>query len=174
MLFWLLASAACCGGVTLWARPYLDEYPASISAEADVPGLTRSTDKVRQRTADTLLGAVESEQWDEQSVSVLYTDQRQRGATLLATTRFVLDPEKELTSRFTELATELKIRDSEPVDAGELGGYQRCGTGNLNGKGVAVCGWADHGSLAVLVTAGRSVPETATLLGTIRAAVLKR
>jgi hypothetical protein len=152
----------------------VDEYPATIAAEADVPGLTRSTDTSRQRVANTLLAAVESEQWDEQSVSVLYTDQRQRGATLLATTRFVLDPEKELTTRFTKLSDPLKIKNSEPVDAGELGGYERCGTGTLNGRGVAVCGWADHGSLAVLVTAGRSVTDTATLLGTIRAAVLKR
>ena len=174
MLFWLLAAAACCGGVTLWGRPFLDEYPASIAAEADVPGLTRSSDTGRQRTADKLLGALESEQWDEQSVSVLYTDQRQRGATLLATTRFVYDPKKALKERFTKLTNDLKIRDSEPVDAGELGGYGRCGTGTLNGRGVALCGWADHGSLAVLVTAGRSVPETADLLGTIRAAVLKR
>jgi hypothetical protein len=60
------------------------------------------------------------------------------------------------------------------VDAGDLGGHQRCGTGTLNGRTVAVCGWADHGSLAVLVTAGRSVPETAALLGTVRGAVLKR
>jgi len=174
MLFWLLAAAACCGGATLWGRPFLDEYPASIAAEADVPGLTRSSDTARQRTADKLLGALESEQWDEQSVSVLYTDQRQRGATLLATTRFVYDPEKALTERFTKLTDELKIRDSGPVDAGELGGYERCGTGTLNGRGIAVCGWADHGSLALLVTAGRSVPETADLLGTVRAAVLKR
>jgi hypothetical protein len=174
MLFWLLAFAACCGGVTLWGRPFIDEYPASITADADVPGLSRSTDANRQQVADQLLGAVESEQWDEESVSVLYTDQRQRGATLLATTRFVFDPEKDLTASFTRLSDRLKIREDAAVDAGDLGGHQRCGTGTLNGRTVAVCGWADHGSLAVLVTAGRSVPETAALLGTVRGAVLKR
>ncbi len=95
--------AACCGGVTLWARPYVEEYPASIAAEADVPGLTRSKDEARQKTADSLLGKVESEQWDEASYSVLYTDSRSRGATLLATTRFIFDPEKDLTARFATL-----------------------------------------------------------------------
>jgi hypothetical protein len=174
MLFWLLAFAACCGGVTLWARPFIDEYPASITADADVPGLSRSTDAGRQRVANQLLGVVESEQWDEESVAVLYTDQRQRGATLLATTRFVVDPKKDLTASFTRLSAQLKIREDAAVDAGDLGGFQRCGTGTLNGRTVAVCGWADHGSLAVLVTAGRSVPETATLLGTVRGAVLDR
>jgi hypothetical protein len=174
MLFWLLATVACCGGITLWGRPFIDEYPASIANEADVPGLTRSNDAGRQRTADQLLGTVESEQWDEQSVTVLYTDQRQRGTTLLATTRFVLDPEKDLTDRFAKLTGQLQIKGDAEVEAGDLGGYRRCGTGTLNGRTVAVCGWADHGSLAVGVFGGRSVTEAAQLLDTIRTAVLKR
>jgi hypothetical protein len=174
MLFWLIAIAACCGGVTLWGRPFIDEYPASIANEADVPGLTRSTDAGRQRTADKLLTSVESEQWDEESVTVLYTDQRQRGATLLATTRFVFDPEKALTDRFATLTGELQIKGDAEVEAGALGGYRRCGTGTLNNRTVAVCGWADHGSLAVGVFGGRSVTEAAQLLDAIRPAVLKR
>jgi hypothetical protein len=174
MLFWLLMFAACCGGVTLWGRPFVAEYPAGIVADADVPGLSRSTDAARQRVADQLLGLVESEQWDEQSVSVLYTDERRRGATLLATTRFVYDPEKDLAAGFTRLSQQLKIKNETVVDAGELGGFGRCGTGTLNNRGVALCGWADHGSLAVLVTAGRSVDETAQLMGTVRTAVLDR
>jgi hypothetical protein len=174
LLFWFLAMVACCGGVTLWAKPYVDEYPASIAAEADVPGLTRSKDDGRQKTADALLGKVESEQWDEASYSVLYSDSRQRGATLLATTRFIYNPEKDLTARFASLTGDLKITGDAEVDAGSLGGYKRCGTGTLNGRTVAVCGWADHGSLAVGVFGNRSVDESSTLLDTIREAVLKR
>lgn len=174
LLFWFLAMVACCGGVTLWARPFIDQYPASIAAEADVPGLTRSKDSARQKTADSLLGKVESEQWDEASYSVLYTDNRGRGATLLATTRFIFDPEKDLTARFATLTGDLKITGDAAVDAGTLGGYKRCGTGSLNGRTVAVCGWADHGSLAVAVFGNRSVDESSTLLDTIRGAVLKR
>jgi hypothetical protein len=174
LLFWFLAMAACCGGVTLWAKPFYDEYPASIAAEADVPGLARSEDDARQKTADTLLGKVESEQWDEASYSVIYTDSRQRGATLLATTRFIFDPEKNLTATFASLTGDLKITGDAEVDAGTLGGYKRCGTGTLSGRTVAVCGWADHGSLAVAVFGNRSIDESSTLLDTIRAAVLKR
>jgi len=174
LLFWFLAAVACCGGVSLWAKPYVDEYPASIAAEADVPGLARSKDDGRQKTADALLGKVESEQWDEASYSVLYTDNRQRGATLLATTRFIYNPEKDLTARFADLTGDLKITGDAEVDAGALGGYKRCGTGTLNGRTVAVCGWADHGSLAVAVFGNRSVDESAALLDTIREAVLKR
>jgi hypothetical protein len=166
--------AACCGGVTLFAKPYVDEYPASIAAEADVPGLTRSKDADRQKTADELLGKVESEQWDEASVSVLYTDNRSRGATLLATTRFVWNPEKDLTASFADLTGDLKIKDDAAVDAGALGGYKRCGSGTFNGRGVVICGWADHGSLAVGMFGNRSVDESSALLDTIRAAVLKR
>jgi hypothetical protein len=165
---------ACCGGVTLWGKTYVDQYPASIAAEADVPGLARSKDDARQKTADSLLGKVESEQWDEASYSVLYTDSRSRGTTLLATTRFIVDPEKDLTARFADLTGELKITGDAEVDAGPLGGYKRCGTGSLNGRGVAVCGWADHGSLAVAVFGNRSVDESSALLDTIREAVLKR
>jgi hypothetical protein len=174
LLFWFLAAVACCGGATLWARPFTEEYPASIAAEADVPGLTHSTDSARQKTADQLLGKVESEQWDEGSLSVLYTDNRQRGATLLATTRFIWNPKKDLTARFADLTGDLKTTGDAEVDAGPLGGYKRCGTGTLSGRTVAVCGWADHGSLAVGVFGNRSVDESSTLLDTIRGAVLKR
>jgi hypothetical protein len=174
MLFFLVASAACCGGCVTWARPFVDEYPASIAADADVPGLTRSTDAARRRAADELLALIESEQLDEQSVRLLYNDQRQRATTVVATTRFVLDPEKDLVDRFTRLTTKLKLTGVRAVDAGTLGGHQRCAAGSLGGRAVAVCGWADHGSLAVGVFSGRSVDDAATLLDTIRDTVLKR
>lgn len=174
LLFWFLLAATCCGGVTLWGKPFIDEYPASIAAEADVPGLSRSKDDGRQKTADALLGKVESEQWDEASYAVLYTDSRQRGATLLATSRFVWDPEKDLTARFATLTGDLKITGDAEVDAGTLGGYKRCGAGTLAGRSVSVCGWADHGSLAVGIFGNRSVDESSALLDTIRGAVLKR
>jgi hypothetical protein len=174
MLFFLLASAVCCGGCVTWARPYVDEYPATILTEADVPGLTRSTDAARGRAADELLALIESEQIDEQSVRLLYNDQRQRSATVVATTRFVLDPKKDLTDRFTKLTAKLKLTGIRAVDSGELGGYQQCAAGSLNGRSAAVCGWADHGSLAVGVFPGRSVDDAAALLDTIRGTVLKR
>jgi hypothetical protein len=174
MMFFVLAPAACCGGTVLWAKTYVEQYPASIAAEADVPGLTRTSDRSRAKAADELLAAIESEQIDEQSVRLLYTDSRKRATTVAATTRLIVDPGNDLDDRFTKLTARFSLAASEPVDAGPLGGHQRCASGSSGGRTVAVCGWADHGSLAVGVFGGRTVNEAATLLGTIRSAVLKR
>jgi hypothetical protein len=172
--FFVVLPLACCGGLIAWAQPYVDQYPASIAAETEVPGLSRITDTARRRAVDQILGQVESEQLDETSTALLYTDQRQRAVTVLATTRFVADPAGDLAGTFARLAEPLKLTGARDVPAGPLGGHQRCAAGSFSGRNAAVCGWADHGSLVVGVFPGRSVDDGAQLLQTIRATVLKR
>jgi hypothetical protein len=172
----VILPAGCCGGVVLWARPYVDEYPASIAAEAEVPGLSpiASVDPARRRAADQVLAKVESDQIDEQSTTLLYADDRQRMVAVLVTTRFVKDPGRDLTDRFTKLAEPLRLGPAKSVEAGPLGGYEQCAAGSYANKKAAVCGWADHGSLGVGVFTGRSVDDAAELLRTIRASIVKR
>jgi hypothetical protein len=157
-----------------WAKPYVKEYPASIVAEASIPGLRATSDAARRKAGEQLLHAITSDQIDEDAVSLLWTDTRQRGVTLAVTTRFVNHPDSDLADRFADLTQSLKLTGVQEIDPGALGGYERCATGTSAGRTATVCGWADHGSLAVGVFAGRNVSEAAGLLNTIRATVVKR
>jgi hypothetical protein len=171
MLFVLASTVACCGGVVMWAKPYVDQYPASIVADVAIPGLSASTDANRGKVADELLGLIGSGQLDEQSQRLLYTDKQRRATTVLLTTRFVQNPQRDLANRFDTLSNRLKLGDVVDVDPGPSGGYERCAR---SGRDASVCGWADHGSLAIVVFSGRSVDDAAGLLTTIRGAVIKR
>jgi hypothetical protein len=162
---------ACCGGVVAWAKPFVDQYPASIAANVDIPGLSASNDSNRRKVADELLGMIESEQLDEQSKRFLFTDRQRRATTVLVTTRFIQHPEKDLADRFVKLTGQLDLGRVVDVDPGQAGGHVRCARSARN---TTVCGWADHGSLAIVIFGDRSVDDSTDLLTTIRAAVIQR
>ena len=61
------------------------------------------------------------------------------------------------------------------VAAGDLGGTMKCGTTKSDDGDLAVCGWADHGSLALAMFPGRTDAEAApTLIRQIRNAAQTR
>jgi hypothetical protein len=60
------------------------------------------------------------------------------------------------------------------VEAGSLGGTMQCGTTASTDGDISVCGWADHGSLAVALFPGRTEDESAALMRTFRDAAQKR
>jgi hypothetical protein len=60
------------------------------------------------------------------------------------------------------------------VDAGELGGTMKCGSTTADGSDMTVCGWADHGSLALAMFPNRPEADSAALLREIRAAAQTR
>jgi hypothetical protein len=174
--FLMLACLGCCGGVVAWAKPYYDQYPATAVTTAAVTGLKVIDDSAAIQTAERLRDAVESSQLDESRFVVVYADQgnRQSRVTVFGATRFVGDPKKDLDAALGKLTQDLQLNGLREVDAGPLGGEQRCGTGKLDGKSIALCAWADHGSLGVALFAGRTVEAGHELLLNIRGAVIQR
>lgn len=174
--FFALLCLGCCGGCVAWARPYYEQYPATAVTTAAVTGLKIVDDTAATRTGERLRGAVESSQLDEARFIIVYADQtnRQSRVTVFGTTRFVTDPKKDLDAALGKLTDDLQLNGVREVDAGPLGGEQRCGTGKLDGKAVALCAWADHGSLGVALFAGRSVEASHDRLQDIRNAVIQR
>jgi hypothetical protein len=47
----------------------------------------------------------------------------------------------------------------------------KCGTTKTDGSSMAVCGWADHGSLGIAMFPNRPVDESADLLRTMRSSM---
>jgi hypothetical protein len=50
----------------------------------------------------------------------------------------------------------------------------RCANGRKDGKAIAVCGWADHGSMAVALFVGRTIEQSAPILKDLREAIIER
>ena len=72
------------------------------------------------------------------------------------------------------LTADYAIRDVVSYDLGITGAHERCGVGRTGRTTVVVCVWADHGSMATVLTTRRSVDDSAQLTGVLRNAVLVR
>ena len=94
--------------------------------------------------------------------------------TVFGVTGFRWSPESDLEAEMTRLTDVYALSGVEPVEVGDSGGFQRCGTGAADGATVVVCGWADHGSLGTAVFTRRSVTDSAALLDKIRQSVITR
>lgn len=170
----MLSCGGCCGGAFLWSKQIYDQYPATAATDATVAGLTAVDDTSADKIVGRLRGAVDTEQVDEARFSVVYRDTSKRRVTVFGTTRLVTDPKKAIDASMTQLTTQLQLADVHKVDAGPLGGQERCGTGRVDGRSVAVCAWADHGSMGVGLFAGRSIEGSSPMLQDIRAAIIQR
>jgi hypothetical protein len=95
---------------------------------------------------------------------------------LLGGTGFLLDPDGQIDDLFVTIAkgSELPLTDVRETGPGPMGGAARCARGSFQHESTAVCGWADHGSAAILVFYNRTPEEGALLMRAIRPGVLRR
>lgn len=175
MLVMLLACAGCCGGGYTWARPWWVQYPATVNVDAAVPGLTRLTDAASTRTAEQLQTSLTSDHLDESGFTAAYQENGARQRILVfGATRFITDPSRDLDASMRKLATKLPVQNVRAVDPGMLGGEQRCAASRLDGRSATVCGWSDHGVIAIAVLPGKPLDQAAATTRAIRAAIVTR
>lgn len=174
LLTMALLCGGCCGGAFLWSKQIYDQYPASAATDATVAGLTAVEDATAAQVVSRLRGSIDTEQIDEARFSVVYRDTNKRRVTVFGTTRLVADPKKAIDASMTRLTDELQLTDVHKVDAGPLGGQERCGTGRLDGRSISMCAWADHGSMGVGLFAGRSIEASSPMLQEIRGSIIQR
>ncbi|MEV4416274.1 hypothetical protein [Catellatospora sp. NPDC049609] len=79
------------------------------------------------------------------------------------------NPEKELDDAFTGMATSgLTATGIAKVPAGPLGGTAKCGSATSDGVPMAICAWADSGSLGMVVWYFKTVDEVKAELIEVR------
>jgi hypothetical protein len=172
----LLTVACCCGCPAYLAKPFWDQYPASVSIPAQAAGLARLDDSNTRQTAQDLEGRVRSQYLlIEDAFAAVYAEPETAAnrVTVFGATRFIADPAGDLKSDLPKL-TKTTITGVRDLDSGPLGGALRCGNSESGGNAVVVCGWADHGSIGVGIFAGRSIDTSAGLLRGLRAAIITR
>jgi hypothetical protein len=143
---------------TLGGRPKLtDPQFASLAKDlkkglADVPGATNS-------------------------VGTLYGTVAKRNIVVVAATAApVLDPKTELDSAFSSAggAGGLAITGIVNVKPGPLGGAAKCGKATEGDLNMAVCSWADDGSLGMMIFFFQSVTKAKAEFAKLRGQVEKK
>ncbi|MFI7597309.1 hypothetical protein [Actinoplanes sp. NPDC049681] len=148
---------------------------ATLTAPPQVGSLKLDTSDNGRSTADYLQTALSAEVDLDKALGAVYTDGNGQNVLFFGGTTLIWTPESDLDTAF-ELVSDDQgaVTGLHEVSAGPLGGTMKCGTTKSDGTDMPVCGWADHGSLALAMFPGRAENDSAKLLLEIRDATQKR
>jgi hypothetical protein len=150
----------------------------TLAAPQKIAGLTLDTTEDAQSTADYLKTALAAGVALDSSLGAVYTDGggSEHSVIIVGGTGLFLSPEKQLDAAFGLITDDTGgVTGVRTVPAGPLGGVMKCGTTTTDDEStIPVCGWADHGSLAVALFPGRALDESAELLRQMRTAMQHR
>ncbi|XVU28891.1 hypothetical protein ACQPZJ_18075 [Actinoplanes sp. CA-054009] len=160
----LTALTLCAVAAVVWVGwPLVSQRNTRLSTPDTVGPLRLDLSDDGRATADHLKTVLSDGVAVKTAVGAVYLDGTGHNVRFLGGTKSMWAPGSVLNSAFGLLD---ETTDLHSVDAGSLGGTMRCGRTHT----ATVCGWADHGSLALAEFTGRSEPESAKLLRQIRSA----
>jgi hypothetical protein len=143
----------------------------TLTAPAEAAGLRRDDSEYAVTTAESLRTALTAEVDLDEAVGAVYTDpaSKDRSVLFFGGTTLFWTPADDLDTAFDLFKDAAgAVTGLAEVPAGALGGTMKCGTAASPDGDIAVCGWADHGSLALAMFPNRTAAESAPLLRAIR------
>jgi hypothetical protein len=153
----------------------VSEKDATLSTPTTIGPLRLDNSEDGQTTAEYLRTALSAEVDVDKAVGAVYFDSDKRNVLFFGGTTLFWTPEGDLDSAFGLVSdNEGAVTGLHSVDAGSLGGTMKCGKTKTDDGDLTVCGWADHGSLALAMFTNRSEPDAAALLRQIRTATQTR
>ena len=148
---------------------------ATLTVPTTVAGLSVDSSEEGRSTAEYLQTALSADVDLDRSVGAVFADGSGKNVLFFGGTTLFWTPEDDLKTAFGLVSDDQgAVTGLHDVPAGELGGTMKCGTTKADGADMPVCGWADHGSLALAMFPGRTVEESAKLLSDIRSAAQTR
>jgi hypothetical protein len=160
-------------GYTGWQMS--SQKGASLSTPDTIGSLRLDTSADGKQTADYLGTALDAQVNLDQTVGAVYSDGAGRSILFFGGTATFWSPESQLDSAFGLISDKQgAVTGLHKVDAGRLGGTMKCGTTKSDNGNLTVCGWADHGSLALAMFPNQPESAAAPLLRQIRDATQKR
>ena len=149
----------------------MSQKDATLAVPDRVGGFTRDDSGQAADAADYLRTALAADIDLDQTVGAVYSDPADADRSILffGGTALLFTPERELDGMFDMLGDETgSVTGVQEVPAGDLGGVMKCGSVTAPEGNMAVCGWADHGSVAVAMFPGRIIHESAPLMRDLR------
>ncbi|MEU4245318.1 hypothetical protein [Actinoplanes sp. NPDC026619] len=159
-------------GVLGWtAWQISSQKDAKLTTPDTIGSLTRDQSEDAQSTADYLQTALAAEVDLDKTVAAVYTSAGEKNVLFFGGTTLFWTPEDDLETAFNLIAdNQGAVTGIHDVPAGDLGGAMKCGTTKSDTGELPVCGWADHGSLALAMFPNRTAAEAAPLFQQIRKA----
>lgn len=137
----------------------------------ETAGLRLDESPEAQSTAEYLRTALAASMDLKSTVGAVYADpvERSLSVVFIGGTATLRSPETDL-DRLFQLVTDKadNVAGVRPVPPGPLGGVMKCGASAGAEDPMAVCGWADHGSVAIAMFPNRPIDESAVLLRAMR------
>jgi hypothetical protein len=170
VLLGLLGVAVAGAGTLAWTGWQVStQKDATLTAPAQIGSLRLDTSEDAKSTADYLQTAVAAEIDLDKTLGAVYLDAGDKNVLFFGGTTLFWTPDNDLDTAFDLIAdNEGAVTGLHKVDAGKLGGTMKCGTTKTDAGDLTVCGWADHGSLALAMFNNRSESEAAPLMRQIR------
>ncbi|MET8151867.1 hypothetical protein ACIBSW_40015 [Actinoplanes sp. NPDC049668] len=160
-------------GLAAWR--IASQKDATLKVPAEVAGLRVDSSEDGRSTGDYLQTALSAEVALDEAVGAVLTDGSGKDVLFFGGTTLIWMPESDLKTAFGLISDEQgAVTGLHDVPAGPLGGTMKCGTTKSDGADMPVCGWADHGSLALAMFPGRTEADAAALFEDIRSASQKR
>ncbi|MFI7608029.1 hypothetical protein ACIBTV_23200 [Micromonospora sp. NPDC049366] len=162
-------------GVVGWR--IAQQKDTQLASPDRVAGLTRDDSERARSTADYLRSGFAADIQLDRSFGTVYRDPAddKRSVLVFGGTTLLWQPERDLDSLFGLMSDETgKVNGLREVPAGDLGGVMKCGTTSGEGGDFAICGWADHGSVAMAMFPGRSVDDASRLFRDLREGIQTR
>lgn len=172
-----LLVAALAGAVTIgWFGWQVNtQRQTNLSTPTKIGTLALDDSEEATATADYLQSALSAEISMTKAVGAVYTDSAEKSVLFFGGTTLLWSPESDLDSAFSLVSDDQgAVTNLHEVDAGPLGGTMKCGVTTSSDGDMTVCGWADHGSLALAMFPNRLEPEAAPLMRTLRSAIQTR
>ncbi|MGK5739117.1 hypothetical protein [Micromonospora sp. URMC 103] len=170
------------GGAAIWfavkdeVGAGVDAARTRVEAPATLAGRPKITDPALQSLTDQMVAEMKKTARGETgTVGAFYGDPAKRDLVVaIAISGLMADPKKELDEAMTGLGAEIGVTATTPVEPGPLGGEARCGEGKAEDAPLAVCAWADAGSVGVIMVYFKTVDEIKADFVTMRGEIEKR
>ncbi|MFD0517722.1 hypothetical protein [Paractinoplanes durhamensis] len=160
-------------GYTAWQIS--SQKDAQLATPDKIGSLTLDTSEDAKSTADYLQTALAAEVDLDKTVAAVYTEPGDKNVLIFGGTTLIWTPEDDLDTAFNLISdNQGAVTDLHDVPAGDLGGTMKCGTTKSDSGELPVCGWADHGSLALAMFPNRTLADATPLFQQIRTAVESR
>jgi hypothetical protein len=162
-------------GPTFWQ--VFQQRDTTLTTPKQIGSLHLEESEGARDTAEYVRAAAASAVDFETSFGAVYTDQagESRSVIIVGGTATLWAPDPSLTKMFELIIDESgQVTDLRDVDAGSLGGLMRCGKTATPDGDMSVCGWADHGSIAVALFPNRTMDDASKLMREMRTAIESR
>ena len=167
----------CCGIGAAIVAPIFGQYAATVDTPATLAGLTKQQNSEIDKLGEQLGQDLKNNAKVDKAVAGLYAEGSDETKLVLVVgaSALLFSPDKEVENAFKAMTDSgLPVSNIAEVDAGDLGGTVKCGTGTVSGVALSVCAWGDHGSIGMGIFYDRPVAESSALFEKIRTGMLKR